>query len=94
VFIHDALCELIICGDTEIAAPNLRIAINRLHKQAEGKVVSGFEHQFQVSLILQTLCQTDFWGPIFNMTDVILRVTWSGSALLSNYGRSMFMISW
>ena len=57
MFIHDALCELIICGDTEIAAPNLRIAINHLHKQAEGKVVSGFEHQFQVSLILQTLCQ-------------------------------------
>ena len=57
MFIHDALCELIICGDSEIAAPNLRIAINRLHKQAEGKVVSGFEHQFQVSLILQTLCQ-------------------------------------
>jgi len=57
VFIHDALCELIICGDTEIAAPNVRTAINHLHKQAEGKVVSGFEHQFQVGLILQTLCQ-------------------------------------
>ena len=53
MFIHDALCELIVCGDTEIAAPSLRIAINHLHKQAEGKLVSGFEHQFQVRLELQ-----------------------------------------
>ena len=53
MFIHDALCELIVCGDTEIAAPSLRMTINHLHKQAEGKMVSGFEHQFQVRLELQ-----------------------------------------
>ena len=48
MFIHDALCEHIVCGDTEIAVPNLRTTINRLRKQAEGKLLSGFEHQFQV----------------------------------------------
>ena len=59
MFIHDALCELIFCGDTEIAAANLRMAINHLHKQAEGKVVSGFEHQFQVRLELQASISVD-----------------------------------
>ena len=48
VFIHDALNELIMCGETEIAATNLRTAINHLSTQTEGKEITGFEHQFQV----------------------------------------------
>ena len=48
VFIHDALSELIICGDTEIGAANLRIAINRLCKPDKDKVTK-FQRQFQVS---------------------------------------------
>ena len=59
MFIHDALCELIVCGDTEIAALSLRMTINRLHKQAEGKLVFGFEHQFQVRLELQDSISVD-----------------------------------
>ena len=58
MFLHDALCELIICGNTEIAASSLRMT-NCLHKQAEGKVVSGFEHQFQVRLELQDSISVD-----------------------------------
>ena len=48
MFIHDALCEHIVCEDTEIAVPNVRTIINRLQKQVEGKLLSGFEHQFRV----------------------------------------------
>ncbi|XP_064407627.1 receptor-type tyrosine-protein phosphatase T-like [Halichondria panicea] len=48
VFIHDALDELITCGDTEIAAHNLNIAINQLGRKAPGKSLSGYEEQFQL----------------------------------------------
>ena len=47
-FIHDALNELIMCGETEIAATNLKTTINHLSTRIEGKEITGFEHQFQV----------------------------------------------
>ena len=47
MFIHDALKELILCGETEILAPNLGIVINKLSKVKDG--ASGFELQFEVS---------------------------------------------
>ena len=46
MFIHDALKELIMCGETEILAPNLGIVINKLSKVKDG--TSGFELQYQV----------------------------------------------
>lgn len=46
MFIHDALKEFILCGETEVLAPNLGIIINKLSKMKD--VVSGFEQQFQV----------------------------------------------
>ena len=46
-FIHDALNELILCGDTEITAPNMRIAISRLSKNKDGE--TGYSRQFNVS---------------------------------------------
>ena len=49
VFIHDALEELITCGETDISAGNLRVKVNRLHKIVPGKAISGFEDQFKVS---------------------------------------------
>ena len=52
-FIHDALNELIVCGDSEITAPNLRIVISRLSKTKDGE--TGYSKQFSVS---QSLCQT------------------------------------
>ena len=45
-FIHDALNELILCGDTEITAPNMRIVISRLNKTKDGE--SGYNKQFNV----------------------------------------------
>ena len=48
VFIHDALEELITCGETDISAGNMRMKMNRLHKIVPGKAISGFEDQFKV----------------------------------------------
>ena len=49
MFIHDALKELILCGETEILAPNLGIAINKLSKVKDD--TTGFEMQFEVYII-------------------------------------------
>ena len=49
VFIHDALEELITCGETDISAGNLRVKVNKLYKIVPGKALSRFEDQFKVS---------------------------------------------
>ena len=49
VFIHNALDELATCGDTEIAAVNMRIILGRLSRIVEGQKISGFQKQFEVS---------------------------------------------
>ncbi len=49
VFIHDALSELVTCGQTEIAAGDLRIATNKLSKMVNGREVTGYQRQFEVS---------------------------------------------
>ena len=46
-FIHDVLNELILCGDTEILAPDLRRVINQLKDITDGQ--TGFCKQFAVS---------------------------------------------
>ena len=45
--VHDALRELVVCGDTEMAAANLRITFNQLNAVAEGGG-TDFQKQFQV----------------------------------------------
>ena len=52
VFIHDALRELVICGDTEITAANIRIIINQLNRPIEDGN-TGFQKQFQVLVHIQ-----------------------------------------
>ena len=48
MFIHDAIEELIVCGDTSAQAGNLRIHVNGLHKIAPSKEETGFALQFKV----------------------------------------------
>ena len=48
VFIHDALDEFITCGETDIAASNLRARVNKLRKHIPEKGATGFQEQFQV----------------------------------------------
>ncbi len=41
--------ELVTCGDTEIAAVNMRITIGKLSGTVEGREnISGFQKQFEV----------------------------------------------
>ncbi|CAI8048070.1 Receptor-type tyrosine-protein phosphatase S [Geodia barretti] len=51
VFIHDSLSELVVCGETEVAAGDLRIKMNRLHRPVPGDPsgLTGFQTQFQES---------------------------------------------
>ena len=53
MFIHDALKEFIMCGETEVLAPNLGILINKLGRTKLG--ITGFEQQFQVCILSITI---------------------------------------
>ena len=46
-FIHCGLSELVVCGETEVAAANLRIAVNNLKKEGEDGM-TGFQKQMKV----------------------------------------------
>ena len=48
MFIHDALSELVVCGETDILAANIRINTNRMKEYVTGEAVTGFQKQFQV----------------------------------------------
>ena len=48
MFIHDALSQLIVYGETDILAANIRINTNRMKEYAIGETVTGFQKQFQV----------------------------------------------
>ena len=46
-FIHCGLSELVVCGETEVAAANLRIAFKILKKNGPDGL-TGFQTQMQV----------------------------------------------
>ena len=48
MFVHDALVDYIMCGDTSISASNLRNKTSKMSKVAPGNTVNVFEQQFQV----------------------------------------------
>ena len=50
ILTHDALEELITCGETDIKAAGLRVKVNRLRKTIPGKGITGFAEQFQVAI--------------------------------------------
>ena len=56
MFIHDALNELITCGETDIHAAGLRVKVNHLKKIIPGSGITGFARQFQVDNYLSLLC--------------------------------------
>nr|CAH7755220.1 unnamed protein product [Callosobruchus chinensis] len=47
VFIHDALLEAYVCGQTEVPARNLHGHIQRLMQLEPGENASGMEHEFK-----------------------------------------------
>ena len=49
MFIHDAMNELVVCGETEVLAANIRLNISRMERLIVGEeAVSGFQKQFEV----------------------------------------------
>ena len=50
MFIHDSLSELVMCGETEVVAGDLRMKMMSLQNSVTGDTsgLTGFEKQFQV----------------------------------------------
>ena len=50
MFIHDSLSELVMCGETEVVAGDLRMKMMSLQNPVTGGTsgLTGFEKQFQV----------------------------------------------
>ena len=62
MFIHDALKEYILCGQTEIIAGDIRNVIDNLSVQHDPcSAASGFEHQFQVNQNESTVHRNDIF---------------------------------
>ena len=49
-FIHNALDELLTCGETEIAAANMRVVIGKLRRVVSQRKAVGFHVQLEVML--------------------------------------------
>ena len=60
MFIHDALDELILCGETAFNVQNLRVKISRMSKTVPGKSVTGFQEQFKVSILCNIVTLHNF----------------------------------
>ena len=49
MFIHDALCDYITCGDTSVPAHELRIVIAKLQRVDQHTKSTNLQEQFAVS---------------------------------------------
>ena len=52
IFIHDAVMEAVLCGNTEVPARNLYAHIQRLTDRGLADAITGIEREFRVILIL------------------------------------------
>ena len=59
VFIHDALCDYITCGDTSVPAHELKAAIATFMRVNKNTKMTGFQEQFDVRGIKYNICM--FW---------------------------------
>ena len=50
IFIHDAILESVMCGDTQINASEFKAALHTLKSRTQSGE-TGFEHQFGVSCV-------------------------------------------
>ena len=50
MFVHDALCEVIQCGDAEIPAARLGSTVETMSHTVPGDTSTGFQQQFEVYL--------------------------------------------
>ena len=67
VFIHDALSDVITCGDTRLVASELHNRVNALHEvHSQNGSSSGFEEQFEVYVTYQQCAHLGslMWSPL------------------------------
>ena len=50
MFIHDALCDYITCGDTSVPAHSLKAVIAKFERADHNTGRAGFQEQFAVSM--------------------------------------------
>ena len=50
IFIHDAIFEVVLCGDTQIDAGNFHKCFNKISKGASGTHADEFQNQFMVCI--------------------------------------------
>jgi hypothetical protein len=76
IFIHDALLEAVICGNTEVAARNLHTHIQKLMLPETGENITGMELEFKVSIAFRmfSLCYFlhGLLNPVVTETSFIL----------------------
>ena len=69
MFIHDALCDYITCGDTSVPAHELRVVIDTFERVDQSTGRTGFQEQFAVreinipwsSIYLSYLVLIGYW---------------------------------
>ena len=49
VFVHDAVLEFVVCGDTQIVAADLRKVLSKLGRRNPHTQLTGYTLQFRVS---------------------------------------------
>ena len=98
VFIHDALNELIACGDTEISATNLRITTGRLGRKVTPAELTGFQNQFEVYIkshvkYFTTIAKIDvyvFCQTLVKVTSGVLKLQTSDALREQNECKNQF----
>ena len=55
MFVHDALSELVLCGETDMIAADIRKGINKLKRTISGDTITGFQKEFQVYMCTNCL---------------------------------------
>ena len=64
MFIHDALCDYITCGDTRVPAHELRVVMATFEKFNQNTRRTGFQEQFVVSITMTMQCGVNLRRPI------------------------------
>ena len=67
-FIHDAVLETLICGDTHIPSSDLLQALDKLKKVDKHTAgMTGLEKQFQVSSVLYIMLNKQNNGSVYSL---------------------------
>ena len=67
MFIHDAVMEGVICGDTKIPVHNIHSAVAKMSQKDPRSEMTGFQLHFKVSIELTSFYEE---GPSANLTHI------------------------